>query len=652
VTMRNIFDQQQCQNLKNALSKEWLETNGLGGFASSTIIGANTRRQHGLLVAALKPPVDRHVLLSKIEERVLVDGEESHLSTNLYPGTVYPHGFNVQTEFRLRPWPSFRYASQGFEIEKSVCLLHGENTVVITYRNARSRGRLELKLRPLLACRDYNSLLEQNEDVNLSVDRGDGVLSIQPHKKLPRLYFYTTPTAVDLKSDWYHSFTYPIEQERGLDYEEDLFTPFELTFRVPPGDIVSLVVSTEKKDAVDAEDLLARELLHRKPFEQETDPTRQALLVGADAYIVKRGQDSLTVLAGYPWFTDWGRDTMIALPGLTLTSQRFDVAKKILLSFARYVDRGMTPNVFPDVGEKPEYNTVDASLWYVMAGWKYWKASGDDAGAREILPALQEIVKYYKDGTRYDIYADTDGLITAGTPGTQLTWMDVKVDGYVPTPRHGKPVEINALWLNALLTLAEMEEKLNRDIHRAVTLRKLADQVAGSFVKAFWFAEGGYLYDVIQGNFRDPSVRPNQIFAVSLPYSPLDKAQQKAVLDVVTEHLLTPYGLRSLSPLHEKYCPKYTGNTWQRDCAYHQGTVWGWLIGPYIDAYVRVHGAGKAQRKEIARLIQPLIDHLEEAGLSNVSEIFDGDPPHRPVGCFAQAWSLSELLRVYDLYAK
>ncbi len=650
--MRTIFDQTECQNLKCALSKEWLETNGLGSFACSTIIGANTRRQHGLLVAALKPPVDRYVLLSKFEDRVVINGQGSYLSTNLYPGTVYPHGFNIQTEFRLRPWPTFRYVSQDFEIEKSICLIHGENTIVVGYRNMSGRGAFELRLRPLLAFRDYNSLIERSDDVDVSVERGEGVISIQPFKKLPRLYFYAKTDGVDLKADWYKQFTYPVEEERGLDYAEDLFTPFELSFNIPAGDAVFVVVSTEKKNNVNAEELVARERQRRKQFERDPDSTRQTLLIAADSFIARRGQDYLTVMAGYPWFTDWGRDTMIALPGLTLTSERFDVAKKILKSFARYVDRGMIPNVFPDVGEKPEYNTVDASLWFVVAGWKYWKASGDDKGARELLPALQEVIRHYQEGTRYDIYADSDGLITAGTPGSQLTWMDVKVDGYVPTPRHGKPVEINALWLNALLMLAEMEEKLVQDIHAAVILRKLADKVAGSFVKAFWFAEGGYLYDVIQGNFRDPSIRPNQIFAVGLPFSPLDKTQQKAVFDVVTEHLLTPYGLRSLSPKDERYCPKYTGNTWKRDCAYHQGTVWGWLIGPYIDAYVRINGNGKTHRKEVTRLIQGLIDHLEEAGLGSVSEIFDGDVPHRPVGCFAQAWSVSELLRVYDTYTK
>lgn len=649
--MKTIYDRSECQNLKNALSKEWLETNGLGGFASSSIIGANTRRQHGLLVASLRPPVERRLLLAKFEERVAIDGHESAISTNLYPGTVFPHGFNIQMEFRLRPWPTFRYANNEFEIEKSVFLVHGENRVVVSYRCVRARTPLELKLRPLLAFRDYSALGKRNDDVNLTVDRHNGSLSIQPYKDLPRLYFYAKPDAVDTKTDWYFRFTYPVEQERGLDFEEDLFTPFELTYRLAEGETTYIVASTEHKNGVNPEELVERERRRRQEFEREANPIRQALLIATDSFIARRGKDNLTVLAGFPWFTDWGRDTMIALPGLTLTSERFDVARKILLTYAQYCDKGMIPNVFPENGE-PQYNAVDASLWFVVAGWKYWKASGDDENTRQLLPALSDVIRYYKDGTRFDIHADNDGLITAGTSGTQLTWMDVNVDGYIPTPRHGKPVEINALWLNALLMLAEMAEKLSRDIQSAVILRKLADQVAGSFVKAYWFAEGGYLYDVIQGNFKDTAIRPNQIFAVSLPYSPLDKVKQKAVLDVVTAQLLTPYGLRSLTPKNEKYCGKYTGNRWQRDCAYHQGTVWPWLIGPYCDAYAKVYGTGKTQRKEIAKIIQPLLDHLGGAGLGTVAEIFDGNVPHRPVGCFAQAWSVSELLRVYDTYVR
>ena len=648
--MKTVFDQSECQNLKNALSKEWLETNGLGGFASSTIIGANTRRQHGLLVAALRPPAGRHVLLSKFEEHVVIDGDESSICTNLYPNTVFPHGFNVQIEFRLRPWPTFRYASHDFEIEKSVFLVQDENTVVVRYRNIRSRGPLQLKLRPLLAFRDSNALGKRNDSVNLATERGNGVLSIQPYDKLPRLYFHTKPDAVDTKADWYFRFTYPVEEERGLNFEEDLFTPFELNYRLNEGQTISVVVSTEKKKSVDAEELVARERQRRKEFERETDPVRQALLIATDSFIARRGKRNLTVLAGFPWFADEGRDTMVALPGLTLTTKRFDVARKVLLTFAQSCDKGMIPDAFPDAGGTPEYNTVDASLWFVVAAWKYWKASGDKEGARKLLPVLADVIQHYREGTRHDIRADHDGLIIAGASGAQLTWMDVQVDGYVPTPRHGKPVEVNALWLNALLMVAEMEETLGSNIRSAVSLRKLADKVVACFIKTFWFHEGGYLYDVVQGDFRDASVRPNQIFAVSLPYSPLSKPQQKSVLDIVTRHLLTPYGLRSLSPKDGKYCGKYTGNHWQRDCAYHQGTVWPWLIGPYCDAYAKVNGTGKAQRKEIARIIRPLLAHLEDAGLGSIAEIFDGDVPHRPVGCFAQAWSVSELLRVRDTY--
>jgi predicted glycogen debranching enzyme len=648
--MRMAFDKGECQNLKHALAKEWLETNGLGGSASSTIIGTNTRRQHGLLVAALNPPVERYVLLSKFEERVVVGDQEFHLCTNLYPGTVFPHGFNVQTEFRPRPWPTFRYTDLEFEIEKSVLMVHGENTVVLGYRNLRESGAVELKLRPLFAFREAQTLTHRNDAVNTSVGRGAGVTEVQPYANLPRLYFHAKPDAVEVRSDWYYRFTYPVEQDRGLDFEEDLFTLFEMTLSIPGGQTAYIVVTTEKKNDVSAESIVAAERLRRKQFERETDPVRQALLIAGDAFVARRGTDKLTLLAGYPWFTDWGRDAMIALPGLTLATERFDAALQVLRLFAQYSDQGLIPNVFPDADKPPEYNTVDAALWFVVAAWRYWKRSGDTDGTRQLLPVMADIVRFYKDGTRFDIRADTDGLITAGSAGTQLTWMDVNVDGYIPTPRHGKPVEVNALWLNALLMLAEMQEKAGKDIQAAETLRKLADHVSASFVKTFWNADGGCLFDVVQGSNRDASIRPNQIFAVSLPYSPLDKAQQRAVLDVVTQHLLTPYGLRTLSAKHEKYCGRYTGNRWQRDCAYHQGTVWPWLIGPYCDAYVKVNGLKRPQRKAIADFIRGLIEHLDDACVGQVSEIFDGDPPHRPVGGFAHACSVAELLRIHDEY--
>jgi predicted glycogen debranching enzyme len=376
------------------------------------------------------------------------------------------------------------------------------------------------------------------------------------------------------------------------------------------------------------------------------------LLIAADAFVAKRGEDGLTVIAGYPSFADRGRDAMIALPGLTLTSGRMEAAGRILQTAARFCDQGLMANFFPESGETPQFNAVDTSLWFVLATWKYWKASGDHDGVRRLLPVLGEILKSYREGTRHDIHVDRDGLLVAGAANSALTWMDVNTDGYVPTPRPGKAVEVNALWLNALRMVAEMEEKLGRDLRATVILRKLADQVAGSFVKTFWYREGGYLFDVVQGDARDASVRPNQILAVSLPYTALDQAQQQSVLNVVTRHLLTPYGLRTLSPQHEKYAGRYAGNRWQRDGAYHQGTVWPWLIGPYCDAYARVNSASRTYRKEIARFIQPLLGLLEETCLGHISELFDGAPPHRSGGGLAMAWNAAEMLRVYDTYAK
>ncbi len=649
--MKAKWEHWECQNLQNALSKEWLETNGLGGYASSTIIGTNTRRHHGLLVCALKPPTARHVLLSKLEERVVLDNQESHLSTNLYPGTVFPHGFNIQNEFRLRPWPTFRYATSSFEIEKSVCLVHGENTLVAAYHNCHSDSAVNLVVRPLLAFRDHNRLAGRDDSLNLTVEQRDGVLSIQPQPSLPRLYFHHSPARVEIRADWYYRLLFPIDQERGLECQEDLFSPFELTFCLSPGETVYLTSTTETRKTVNATALLEEERQRRGRF-RCSDPVRSALQWAADSFLVRRGEEGLTILTGYPWFTDSGRGAMIALPGLLLTSRRFEEARQVLLTFARYCHRGLIPNVFPNSDDKPSYNAADASLWYSVAAWKYWKASGNNDGIRELLPTLREIVRHYQEGTRFDIYADTDGLINAGAPGTQLTWMDVKLEGYIPTPRHGKPVEINALWFNTLLMLAELEEQVGQNFEAATALRREADRVAASFVNLFWFADGGYLYDVVQGDFRDASIRPNQIFAVSLPHSPLSAEQQQSVLHIVTQHLLTPYGLRTLSPQHEKYARRYTGTRWQRDAIRHQGTVWPWLIGPYGDAFLRVHGNDKTQRAELLRHLQPLLKHLEEAGLGSISEMFDAEAPHRPAGCPARACSVSELFRLYDLCRK
>jgi len=648
--MRTAFDSSVCRNLKTALATEWLETNGLGGYASSTIIGANTRGQHGLLVVASQTPLHRHVLFSKFEERVLVNGHESYLCTNLYPGTVFPHGFNIQTEFRAQPWPTFRYGEADFEIEKNICMVRGENTVVVAYRNLNSRGPLELRLRPLLAYRDHNALRQRNENVNLGVERDGATLVVRPREALPRLFFNAECDDVEIKPDWYYRFTYPEDQARGRAFEEDLFTAFELVLKIPAGEVRHVIVSTENHAGVRGADLIEAETKRRhSPAGQ--DAVRQALCAAAAAFLVRRASRQ-SVLAGYPWYTDSGRVAMVALPGLTLARGDLVGAQQVLEEFAQYCERGLMPNRFDELTGRPEYSAADAALWFVVAAWRWWRAKGDAAAAAALLPVIREIVTAYRDGTRFGIGADTDGLIVAGGPGSQLTWMDVKIEGYVPTPRDGKPVEVNALWYNTLLMLAEMEQALAKDANAAGNLRQEAERVGASFVKAFWNDRGGCLFDVVRGGQGDDSIRPNQILAVGLPFSPLSREQQKAVFDVVTAHLLTPYGLRTLSPRNERYCRHYAGNRRQRDSARHQGTAWPWLIGAYADAYARVHGAGKTQRKEILALLQPLLEHLDHAGAGSISELFDGDPPHREGGCIASAWAVGEVFRIYDTYAK
>lgn len=649
--MRTSWDYTECQNLKNALSKEWLETNGLGGYASSTIVGANTRRHHGLLVAALKPPGARHVLLSKLEERVQLNGQECWLSTNLYPGTVFPHGFNIQNEFCLCPWPMFRYVGAGFEIEKSVCLIHGEHTVVVAYRLRHCATSATLGVRPLLAFRDFNQLTRQRSDLDLSVQRRDSVFSVQPRRDLPRLFLHVSPCEIEGKPDWYFRLTYPVDRECGFEHEEDLFSPLELKFRLVEGETVYVVATLEPCETLNAVELMERERQRRGQF-RDRDAVWGALRAAADAFVVRRGEQGLSIVAGYPWHGESGRSAMISLPGLLLCTRRFEEARRVLATFAQYCHRGLIPNLLSAGAEKPAYNSVDASLWFVVAAWRYWRASRNKKAMLELLPTLREIVRWYQAGTDFDIRADEDDLITAGTPGSQLTWMDVKLEGYVPTPRHGKAVEINALWFNALLMMADLEETITRDEQAAERLRAQAGRVAAHFVKTFWYPEGGYLFDVVQGAFRDASVRPNQIFAVSLPFSPLSAEQQASVLTVVTEQLLTPYGLRTLSPKHEKYAPRYRGTRWQRDAIRHQGAVWPFLIGAYADAFLRVHGHEPESRWRLREQLRPLLEQLEQTGLGSVSELFDAEPPHYPAGCPAHACSVAELLRAYELCRK
>ena len=653
------IDQESCRNLETALSREWLETNGIGGFSSSTITGLNTRRYHGLLTAATKPPVGRLVLLSKLEETLIVDGRRYELSTNQYPGAVHPQGFNYQIGFRLDPFPVFTYEVEGVRLEKSIFMVQGENTTVVQYevRKTDSQAdslRYSLELRPLIAFRDYHSTTHENGALDSNVEGETGLTTIKPYADLPALHLAHDAAHVDTNGFWYRNFQYAVEQERGLDYAEDLFSPYALTFDLNASANVSIIASTERRDVRMANVYRKAEIERRKSLSERLpgDQLISSLTAAADQFIVAR-ERCKTVIAGYHWFADWGRDTMIALPGLALATGRAEIAESILSEFATHVDQGMLPNRFPDAGETPEYNTVDATLWFFEAVRSLLQYTNDyDFVQANLYAVMQDIIDWHVKGTRYQIHVDVDGLLHSGEPGVQLTWMDAKVGDWVVTPRHGKPVEIQALWYNALRVMEQLAAKFN-DGAAKKKYTAMANKARTSFNEIFWNQEADCLYDVVNGESRDASIRPNQVMAISLANSMLSKDRAASVVRVVERELLTPRGLRTLSPNNPNYIGRYEGDPRRRDGAYHQGTVWPWLMGPFITAYVKTFGA-KAGRKFAGEWLSQFQDHFNEACLGQVSEIFDGDAPHTPRGCVAQAWSVSELLRaaVEDAYAK
>ncbi|MEP6820274.1 MAG: amylo-alpha-1,6-glucosidase [bacterium] len=653
------FDQELCGNLETALPCEWLETNGLGGFASSTIVGLNTRRYHGLLTAATKPPVGRVVMLSKLEEVLIIDGRRYELSANQYPGVIHPQGHQFQTNFRLDPFPVFTYEVEGLRLEKSVFMVQGQNTSVVQYeledgprQEMPPPTSIKLEIRPLLAFRDYHNTTHENGALNPHVVVEAGTATVTPYNDLPSLHFAHDPGEVSRNGSWYRNFEYSVERERGLDYAEDLFSPFAITLDLASLNRTTIIASTERHDISKADEFRDSEINRRKKInESQTGNTKlvDTLTIAADQFIVAR-ERCKTVIAGYHWFSDWGRDTMIALPGLMLVTDRSQMAKSVLLEFALHVDQGMLPNRFPDAGETPEYNTVDATLWFFEAVRALLQYTDDYEFVRQNLySVLADIISWHVKGTRYNIHADDDGLLYSGEPGVQLTWMDAKVGDWVVTPRQGKPVEIQALWYNALRVMEHLAGKFN-DAKAKQNYATMAGQASASFNQLFWNEETGCLYDVANGDMRDGAIRPNQVLAISLTNSMVSKEKAESILRVVERELLTPRGLRTLSPTDTNYIATYEGDPRHRDGAYHQGTVWPWLMGPYITACVRTFG--ESGRQAAADWLEQFGEHLSEACLGQVSEIFDGDAPHNPRGCVAQAWSVAELLRaaVEDVY--
>ena len=614
-----------------AAQREWLETNGLGGFASGAVAGHHTRRYHGLLVAALRPPGDRMLLLSKVEETLVLDGLRHELGVNEFPGVVHPRGYELLQRFTADPFPTWHYRIGEAELRKQVFLVDGQNTVVIRYAwNGPARAQLEV--RPLTAFRDYHSLGKENAQYrNAVATPGANVLELKPYEGQPALYFGHNAASVAPTGYWYRDFEYATERERGLDYREDLHQPFVLQYEI--GQTARLIVSTEPHSAAQAESLEASERARRAAM---ADPLQRA---AAQFFAVRAG--GATVVAGYPWFTDWGRDTMIALPGLMRITRRHDAAKEILAGFARFASQGTLPNWFPENGQQAEYNTIDAALWFFEATQAYLDATGDALFIqREIYPVLRSIVRWHLRGTRYNIHVEEDGLVTGGGEGVQLTWMDAKIGDWVVTPRTGKAVEIQALWYNALRILQNLASQFDDPVTR-IRCAELADWMVRHFEPLFWNRELDCLYDVVDGEHYDASVRPNQVLAASLTHPLLTGERARQMLHVVEQELLTSMGLRSLSPRDLRYRPNYEGGVRQRDSAYHQGTVWPWLIEPFVKAHLRAYGHSAEARAQVATWLAPLEAHLAEHG--QLPEIADGDAPHTPRGCPAQAWSVAAL---------
>lgn len=636
---------------EHGIKKEWIIGNGLGGYASSTVIGAGTRTYHGLLVAAPENSPGRVLLLSSLDEELSLNGEVYRLATHKYPGTVSPEGFNYLSKFILAPFPMWVYQPDVFTVKKKVFMVHNSNTTCILYDiRSRKEGAL-LRIFPLTNSRSFHqttrsrdlSFSQKADPAGVKLESSNGfTLSLSSN-----LQYHRDPM-------WYYNFEYDAEKQRGLPFQEDNFNPgyFEGRLKLgtsrffiaaSTGDISSFTLEQ-------VEELYTREVYRQNLLafnSRLTEPFALKLLRATDTFIVKNpSTGENTVIAGYPWFSDWGRDSMISLPGLTLVPHRFEAAKSILKNFSRNCRKGLIPNNYPAFGGEPVYNTVDASLWFIHALGRYFAYTKDFLFLSDTWETVEYIIDNYRKGTDFGIGMDSDYLIRQGP---QLTWMDAKIDEWAVTPRTGKACEINALWYNALKTASKLGTLLSKDIS---SYESLAAGVASNFEDLFWNPETNCLFDLIYQDetgkqIKDSAIRPNQIFAVALPYTMLPPEKEKAIVDRVEKDLLTPFGLRTLSSDNPAYVGHYQGGPESRDLAYHNGTVWPWLLGAYVKAYRKVHNYSKKSLEDMRVLLQGFDSHLETAGIGTISEVFDGDYPYFPGGCISQAWSVAEIFRAY-----
>lgn len=629
--------------LTKALAMEWLETNGLGGYASSTIVNCHTRKYHGLLVSRLDNLSNKFVLVSKLEDVLVQAGKENFLTAHSYPNFLAEGSFASLQEFSLTPNPLWRFKFGTLLVTKEILLLQQENTVLFRYliSGAEQQTKVALSLRPLLAWRDFHKLQQENSSWQQELSYFSDGFSCTPYQNMPTFFCQTDHQHNFLaQALWYRNFTYQKERERGYEYQEDLFSPGVVTF--PDLDVGSVIIFSCS---------LQRQKNLRGKWQEEvkrrvtpTNTLRQQLHKAGQSFVINMTQQTMAITAGYHWFLEWGRDAMIALPGLTLYSGQEDLCCKILKTFASWERRGLIPNFLGKSQEEHAYNSVDASLWFAWALQQYYlRTKNLQEIAVYLWPTLKNIFKFYKVGTLHNIKMQENGLLAAGSATENLTWMDAVVDGKPVTPRYGLTVEVNALWFNMLSFMAELAVLLQDNIYQE--LRPMLSEVKKHFCRVFWCADRGFLYDFVNSEQQSIALRPNQIFAVSLPYSPLLTTMAASIMTVVKDQLLTPYGLRTLAADEPGYIGAYRGKQSKRDLAYHNGTVWPWLLGHFTEAALKT----TLKREKVLAMVGPCLtalrNHLAEYGLGSIAEIFSGDFPHDPDGCISQAWSIAEVLR-------
>lgn len=642
------FNKAVCQNLRESVALEWLETNGVGGYASSSIVGCNTRKYHGLYVAALDQPAGRYVLLSTMEESLIAGGSEFFFSCRRHPGCFYPKGHEYLREARIGAWPLFRYRIGDVVLTKEVMMPQGRHALMLRYSVECANEdvpAMTLKLKPLLAYRSFHELTHANTDLQVRTFPVDNGFKVQPYNSMPPMFmqaetqfqFYPSP-------EWYYNVEYPLEQERGFPYREDLFQPGIWELTISPEHPVLISVSLVPFHGGEAEALWQSEVKRRTEEEAQAKTITGHLAREGRKFLVTSPSGRKTVIAGYPWFGTWGRDTMISLPGLTFFAGRPEMGVEALSTAADLIKDGLIPNVYGADG-KHSYNSADASLWYIWAVQQMMTSVPDGRSLvkKHCWNAVKEIISAYSEGRATGTTMDSEGMLHVGTPDTQLTWMDAQVNGKPVTPRWGCPVEINALWYNALAFALRAASAFDET---PIWNRKRLNAFKATFLKRFWSEERGYLADVWRPEGSDWSFRPNQLFAASMPEPVLDRAYAIEMVNKVRTRLLTPFGVRTLDPNDKNYHFHYEGGPAQRDEAYHQGTVWPWLLGPYFDALFFSTWDHDAAARHFLRAITPLFTvHLKAYGVGSICEVFDAVPSYHPNGCIAQAWSVAEVLR-------